>query len=369
MSIVDPRIKKMASVLVNYSLELKKGDFLVIQGMPMTLPLIKEVYREALKVGANPYVIMHHNDISEIKLKEASDEQLNFVTPFAHTMVKEADAVLNILGEYNTKQMTSVDAKKMSIVSKANREINEIFMERAGRGELKWSLCQYPTHADAQESNMSLDEYAEFVFDACLLDKEDPVAEWNKIHDHQQEIIDFLKDKDHIEVKSKDTHITLRVGGRTWINSDGHNNFPSGEVFTAPIKDTIEGHIRFSFPGIYMGKEIEDIRLTFEKGKVVKAEAAKGEDLLHALLETDEGAKYIGEFAIGTNYGIKKFTKNMLFDEKLGGTIHMALGEAYPESGGKNKSSIHWDMLCDMKDGGEIYADGELFYKDGKFLK
>lgn len=366
---VDQRIKKMAKVLVNYSLKLKKGDLLVIQGYHLAMPLIKEVYREALRIGAHPEILLHPQGTREIFFKEASDEQLNYVSPLRLHMIENVDAMLNILGGFNTKELSNIDSKKMAGYSKANRRINEIFMDRAGKGELRWAICQYPTHSSAQESNMSLDEYTEFIFNACLLNEEDPIKAWNDIHNYQEGIIDYLKDKDVIEVKSKDTNLKLRVGGRKWINSDGHNNFPSGEVFTAPIEDSIDGYIRFSFPGIYMGKEIEDIRLTFEKGKVVKAEAAKGEDLLHALLETDEGAKYVGEFAIGTNYGITKFTKNMLFDEKIGGTIHLALGNAYGESGGKNKSSIHWDMLCDMKDGGEIYADGELFYKDGKFLK
>lgn len=366
---VDPRIKKMANVLVNYSLQIKKGDLFVIQGSELAMPLIKEIYKEALRVGANPEVFLTPTGTKEIFFKEASEEQLSFVSPLRLHMIKSIDAILNIMGGYNTKELSGVDPKRIALNAKANKEINDIFNERVNSGDLRWCLCQYPTHSGAQESNMSLDEYTEFIFEACLLNEDDPIKAWENVKKNHERIIDYLKDKDFIEIKSKDTHLKLRVGGRKWINCFGDNNFPDGEVFTAPIEDSIEGHIRFSFPGIYMGKEIEDIRLTFEKGKVVKAGAAKGEDLLHALLDTDEGARYIGEFAIGTNYGIKKFTKNMLFDEKIGGTIHLALGNAYGESGGKNKSVIHWDMLCDMKDGGEIYADGELFYKDGKFLK
>lgn len=179
--------------------------------------------------------------------------------------------------------------------------------------------------------------------------------------------IKLRRDINH--VVSKDTDITYRVKGRKWENCDGRVNFPDGEVFTGPLEDSVEGHIRFSFPGIYLGKEIEDISLTFEKGKVVKSSAKKGEDFLNALLDTDEGSRFVGECAIGTNYGIDRFTRNMLFDEKIGGTIHMAVGRGMPETGSKNFSSLHWDMLCDMRDGGEIYADGELFYKDGKFIK
>lgn len=366
---VDPRIKKMAKTIVNYSLKLKKGDLFVINGSPLTMPLAEEVYREALKVGAHPKIFIGAESTREIFFKEASEEQLNFVSPFDKFMAENADATLGIGGGYNTKALSNVDPKKIATNRKANREIMEIFMDRSAKGEIRWCGCQFPTHSSAQQANMSLSEYADFVFGACLLNEDDPIKAWENVHNHQEEIIEYLKDKNEIEVKSKDTHLTLKVGGRKWINSDGRNNFPSGEVFTAPIEDSLNGHVRFSFPGIYAGKEIEDIRLTFENGKVVKAEAEKGEDLLLALLETDEGAKMVGEFAIGTNYGIQKFTRNMLFDEKIGGTIHIALGAAYPESGGTNKSTIHWDMLCDMRDGGELYADGELFYKDGKFIK
>ena len=189
-----------------------------------------------------------------------------------------------------------------------------------------------------------------------------------RVHDRQQRYVEFLNGVDLIEVKAKDTDLRLRLEGRTWENCDGKMNFPDGEVFTAPIEDSVEGVIRFSFPGIYSGKEVEDIRLTFREGKVVEATAAKGEELLHSLLETDEGARRVGEFAIGTNFGITKFTRNMLFDEKIGGTIHLALGSTYYETGGKNESGIHWDMLCDMRDGGEIYADGKLIYRNGKML-
>ena len=215
---------------------------------------------------------------------------------------------------------------------------------------------------------MSLAEYAEFVFGAGLLYHGDPVAEWRKIDAQQEKICDFLNRQSNLHILSRDTDITMSIAGRKWINCSGHENFPDGEVFTGPVEDSVTGYIRFSFPGIFAGQEIEDIRLEFEKGKVVKATAAKGQELLHALLETDTGARYVGEVAVGTNFGIQKFTRNMLFDEKIGGTVHLALGAAYPESGGKNVSGIHWDMLCDMREGGEIYTDDQLIYRNGKFL-
>jgi aminopeptidase len=214
---------------------------------------------------------------------------------------------------------------------------------------------------------MSLAEYTDFVFGAGLLDHDDPVAEWRRIDAQQEKICDILNTKSDLRIVSTDTDISMSIAGRKWINCSGHENFPDGEVFTGPVEDTVNGHIRFSFPGIYAGKEIEDIRLEFKDGKVVKATAAKGEELLQALLETDEGARFVGELAVGTNFGIQNFTQNMLFDEKIGGTVHLAIGASYPESGGKNKSGIHWDMLCDMREGGEIYADGELIYRNGNF--
>ncbi len=214
---------------------------------------------------------------------------------------------------------------------------------------------------------MALAEYEDFVYSSCLVDKEDPIAEWKKIHQQQEKICDFLNQVDEIHITGEDTDLTFNVMSRKWINCSGKYNMPDGEVFTGPIENSANGTIRFTFPGIFSGREVEDITVTLKDGKVVKASAAKGDKLLQQLLKI-EGADHIGEAAIGTNYGITKFTKNMLFDEKMGGTIHMALGRSIPESGGLNKSAIHWDILKDMKKDGEIYADNKLFYKNGKFL-
>jgi len=215
---------------------------------------------------------------------------------------------------------------------------------------------------------MSISEYEDFVYGAGYIDRKDPIAEWKELEKKQEGICKILDGKKRLRIVSKDTDLKMSIEGRKWVNCCGTANFPDGEVFTGPVEDSVEGHIRFSFPGIYEGREIEDIQLPFKKGRVIKAVAAKGEELLEQLLETDKGARYVGEIAAGTNYNIQKFTKHMLFDEKIGGTVHLAIGRSIPESLGKNQSAIHWDMLCDMKKGGEIYADGELVYKDGKFL-
>lgn len=365
----DERIKKLAKLLVNYSLEIKKGEYILIEGYDITQPLIKEVYREALRNGAHVDIQVFLQDVNEIFYKEATNEQLEFITPYEKFMAENYDANLTIWGEYNEKKLSNIDPKKIQKRRGARKELYSRMFNRMGEGDLRWCGTLFPTNASAQEANMSLEDYEEFVYGAMLLDKEDPISEWKRISKEQGKICEYLNSKKTLHIKSKDTDLKMSIEGRKWINCDGRQNFPDGEVFTTPIEDTVEGYIRFSYPGIYMGKEIEDIRLEFKNGKVVKASAVKGEDLLHALLDTDEGSRFLGEIAIGTNYGIQKFTKNMLFDEKMGGTVHAALGAAPKESRGKNESGIHWDILCDMKDGGEIYADGELFYKNGKFVK
>lgn len=364
----DPRVERMAETLIHYSLEIKKGDLLLIRGSDLVAPLIKETYRKAIQAGAHVDVMVSLPGLAEAFLKEADDDQLNFVSPLNEVMVEKYDAMLAIRGEYNTRSLSGVDPKRQAARAKATAPVNQRFMERAAQGELRWCGTEYPTHAAAQDANMSLDEYQDFVFRACRVDEEDPVAAWREVHEEQERIIKAIEGIDQLRIVGEETDLTLRVGGRKWINADGEKNFPDGEIFTGPVEDSAEGHIRFSFPGIYAGKEIEDIRLTFEKGKVTNATASRGEDLVKALLASDEGASYLGEIGIGTNYRIDRFTQNILFDEKIGGTIHLALGAGYPETGSKNQSGIHWDMLADLREGGEIYGDGKLIYQDGKFV-
>jgi aminopeptidase len=364
----DQRIVKFAKLLVNYSMGIKKGDKLVINASDLSASLVREVYREAIRNGAHVDTQVRIPGLREIFFKEAGDEQLDYADPVAKFEMDYYNARLTIMGGYNLKSFSNIDPAKMRRANIANRETNIKFMEKLQSGEVRWCGTQFPTHSDAQEANMSLEEYEDFVYGSILLDTEDPVKEWLEISKKQDEICRFLETKKTLHVKSKDTDLTMRIEGRKWINCDAKLNVPDGEVFTTPHEDSVNGVIRFSFPGIFNGREIEDIRLEFKDGKVIKASAAKGEELLNTLLDTDAGSRILGEFAIGTNYGIKNFTKNMLFDEKLGGTIHAAIGAVPLDTGGTNMSSLHWDMLCDMKDGGEIYADGELIYKDGKFL-
>lgn len=364
----DIRLQKLANLLVNYSLEIKEGEYVLIHGSTVSEPLLKELYRETIRVGAHPEVIPFIEGAQEILLKSGSEKQLQFVSPLDRLIAEKYDAVIYLWGDYNTKALSSVDPNRIAMRSKSRRELVDIKTEREEKGQYRWCVTQFPTHSDAQEAEMSLEEYEDFVFGSGHIDSDDPIEKWKNISKYQQRIVDYLNTKREIHVMSNDTDLKISTRGRKWVSCDGKANFPDGEVFTSPVEDSVEGRIRFSFPGIFQGREIEDIRLEFREGKVHSASAAKGEELLSALLNMDEGARRLGEFAIGTNSRITRFTRNMLFDEKIGGTVHAAIGLALPGTGGKNRSAIHWDMLCDMKEEGKIYADGELFYCNGAFI-
>lgn len=365
----DERLSKLAKLLVNYSAEVKPGDFVFVTCDEVARPWMVEVVKEAVKAGAHVETVLSSQDVAEAKLKYSSDEQLLEENVLFKTMLEKADVWLSAWADRNTKTNSKIDSRKLQLSAKGAASWRKIYSEKMGNGSLRWCGTQYPTYADAQEASMSLSDYEDFVYGAGLLDAENPAEEWKKVSTQQERWVKYLDTKKELHIISKGTDIKVKIEGRKWINCDGRVNFPDGEVFTSPVEDGVDGIITFSFPGIYMGKEIEGIVLEVERGKVVKASAEKGEDLLKSLLETDEGVVRFGEVAIGTNYGIKEFTRNMLFDEKIGGTIHMALGDSMPEAGGLNRSTIHWDMLCDMRNGGKIYADGELFYENGKFIE
>lgn len=345
---------------------MKAKETVLIQGIDLSFPLINEIYKECILRDAYPHVFASL-DTAYTFFKYAKEHQLKFVSPFEKFLVENVDVRIRVYCENNPKRLTNIDPEKIRVHAAARKEISEVFNKRVADGKLRWTILPYPINAQAQEAAMSLTEYEDFVYSSCLVDKEDPVNEWKKIRDKQERICNFLNQVSEIRVVGEDTDLKFNVKGRKWINCSGIENMPDGEVFTAPIESSANGTIRFTFPGIVAGREVEDISLEFKDGKVVKASAAKGDDFLQQILKI-EGADRIGEIAIGTNYVITKFTKNMLFDEKMGGTIHMALGNSYPESGGVNVSSIHWDILKDMKKNGEIYADGKIFYRNGEFL-
>lgn len=364
----DPRLTSLARVLIHYSLRVQPRQLVRISGPALAAPLITEAYREALAAGAFAYTRVGIDALDEIFYKHATDEQIRFVSPISEYEMEKIDADLRIWGEYNTRALTGVDPKRQALRREATRELNRRYLERAARGELRWVGTQYPTHADAQDAEMSLAEYEEFVFGAGLLDHADPVASWERVRREQDRIARFLETKDTLQLSGPHIDLTVRTGGRRWINAAGEHNFPDGEVFTGPVESATSGWVRFSFPAIYDGREVHGISLTFADGRVVEASAEKGEELLRAMLDMDQGARVLGEFAFGLNYGITRFTRNILFDEKIGGTVHMALGAAYPETGGVNESGLHWDMICDMRTDSEVRADGEVVYRNGKFL-
>jgi len=360
-------LKKYAHLLVDYCLEIKEGENLYIKTTTLAEPLVREVYREAIKAGANVEIDFSFREKGRIFIKEASKNQLENISPFSKLAIETFDAYLVIRAPYNLKETKNSDREKQKIVSMANQSLTETYFKRTGNKELKRSLCQYPTLASAQEADMSLEEYQNFVFNACHLYADDPKSEWLKIRKNQQKIVDFLNTRDKTRKKCNGTDISFSVKDRIWINSDGQSNMPSGEVFTGPIENTVNGTVHFNYPAIYMGSEVSDITLQVKDGEVVEWKAKRGQEVLDKVMEID-GARFFGEVAIGTNYNIQQATKNILFDEKIGGTIHMAVGQSYSQTGGKNKSAVHWDMITDMKDGGEIYADGEKVYENGEFI-
>lgn len=363
---VDHRVENLAKLSVHYSVDVKPKERVLIRGSDLTFPLINEIYKECLLSDAYPTVLASI-DTQYTHFKYAKEHQLRYVSPTEKLHLEDTDVSLSIFCEPNPKRLSNIDAAKIRIFQDSRRNLSDIFRKRVEEHRLRWTLLPYPVRAQAQEASMSIEEYEEFVYSSCLVDKKDPIAEWKRTHQQQEKICRFLNQTSEIRIVGEDTDITFKVKGRKWNNCSGKENMPDGEVFTAPIENSANGAIRFTFPGIYQGREVEDIKLTFKGGRVVKASAAKGEELLKQLLKI-EGADRIGEASIGTNYRIARFTKNMLFDEKMGGTIHMALGSSYPETGGVNKSAIHWDILKDMKKDGEIYADDTLFHKNGKFI-
>ncbi len=364
---MDPRIKKLAKVLLHYSLKLKKGQLLRIQGELVALPLINAVFEEAIDMGANPFIKLRIPEQEEYFLKHADDAQLKYISPVLRYETEKIDAMLHVWANLNTRYLSGVNPQRQALAIRAARPIRDRFYKRVGQKKLSWVGTQLPTQADAQEADMSLADYTEFVFGAGHLNAADPVKHWQKVAREQDRLVKILNRFDKIHVQSKDADLKLRVRGRKWVNCCGQNNFPDGEIFTGPIEDSAEGFIRYSFPAVYLGREVEDVRLEFKKGVVVKESAGKNVEYLRKMLGTDKGARRIGEFAIGTNYEIKRFSKNILFDEKIGGTCHLALGASIHESGGKNNSSIHWDMICDLKKDSQITADGKVIYRNGKF--
>jgi len=363
----DPRVVKLAETLVNYCVEVKPGDWVIILGDVSGLPLSREVFRQVYLAGGHPDRINSTADTAEITFETASEEQLQWISPLERMAFEEADVLISLRSTDNTRSLANADPQRQQLYYAARREMMQVYKQRSASGELRWVITQFPCQAYAQDADMSLSEYEDFVYRATYADQDDPVAAWQKVHDEQQGLVEWLKGKKEVVVHSPNADLTLSIEGREFINSDGKHNMPCGEIFTSPLEHSANGWVQFTYPAIRLGREVEGIRLEFKDGKIVKASAEKNEEFLLSQLDVDEGARHLGEFAIGTNYGIDRFTKSILFDEKIGGTFHLAVGRGFPEVGGENVSAIHWDMICDARQDSEILVDGELFYKDGEF--
>ena len=345
MSLVDERIRRFAQVLVHYSLAVQPGNLVAIHGGIEAIPLLREVYREVLRTGGHPELRLDIDEAREIYLKEANEEQLSFVSPITRLINEQYDRLLYVDAETNTRRLSRANPERAAQRRKAHDEVDTIWSRRAAQGLMHWCYTQYPTQAYAQDANMSFDDYCEFVFQAAMLNDPSPIARWQEMSAQQQRLVDWLKGHKQVHILGEDTDLTLSIENRLFLICDGHLNFPDGEIYCGPLENSANGTIHFNLPTSYEGVAVDGIQLRFEQGRVVEARAAIGADYLLSMLNMDDGAQRIGEFAFGMNYGVREATRNILYDEKIGGTIHLALGRSYPESGGLNVSGLHWDMV------------------------
>jgi len=367
---MDARIQKMAQTIINFSLAVKPGERVLIRGMsPLANPLVAALYQEALRAGGQAFCYVHISDEDVLAIESSSDSELLATpNPMLMMMYETCDAIVRVEADENTAALSGYPQALQAARLKASAALMGVQMVREGNGALRRCTTQFPTQAYAQAAGMSLAQYEDFLFGACKLDLPDPVGAWQQVETLQARLVEYLHGKKQVQVRGKNIDLEMSIEGRTFLNASGKRNFPDGEIFTGPVEDSVNGWVRFTYPALYHGNEVLGAELHFEKGLVTRATAQQGEAFLNHTLDTDPGARRLGEFAIGTNNEIQRFTGSILFDEKIGGTVHMAVGNGYPESGSVNKSAIHWDLICDMRDGGEILVDGELFYRNGEFL-
>jgi aminopeptidase len=363
----DQRADALARILVEYSCDVKAGEICMVQGETAGEPLLLALYEQVLKKGAYPVVDLMMDEQSPIFFKHATDAQLEWVPPPAKWSAEHADARLRVMADTNTRALSGIDPERQTRRQTAVKPLMETMMKRSAAGEMRWALTLFPTQAYAAEADMSLSEYEDFFYRACLCDQPDPVAAWRHQSDETRRLAEWMAGKEEVRLEGPGTDLTLNVSGRTFVAADGRHNMPDGEFFTGPVEDSVEGEVTFSYPAVYGGREVAGVKLRFEQGRVVDASAERNEEFLVKTLDTDDGARRLGELGIGTNYGIDRFTKEILLDEKIGGTIHLAVGMSYPETGGKNSSAVHWDMVCDLRQGGRITVDGVELQADGKF--
>ncbi len=365
----DPRAEGLAKILVGYSTEVKEGDVVAIDGENAAAPLLLAVYEEVLRAGANPILNVSLEGQSVAYFKYASDAQLGWISPLAEWTVEQADVRIAIGASTNTRELSAVPPERQTRRQTATGELMARAMQRSANGDFRWCYTLYPTSAYASEAEMSLVDYENFYYGACLVEsKADPLTAWQRASAETMRLAEWIEGHEEVRVTAPGTDITLGIGGRKFIPCDGRHNMPDGEFFTGPLEDSAEGEVSFHLPAVIGGREVSGVRLRFESGLVVDAGAERGEEFLIQLLDTDPGARRLGELGIGTNYGIDRGTREVLLDEKIGGTVHMAVGRSYPESGGKNESAVHTDLVCDLRLGGSIEVDGEKFQVDGRFV-
>jgi aminopeptidase len=371
--VADSRVSKFAKVLVEHSARVVPGDRILLEGTTAAEPLLRELYIQILEKGGHPHLMMALPGMmpfsqDELYLTYAKDTQLDFVPTFYKLAYEQFEGRIRIHSATNTRGTTNLDPAILQRRGKATSVITEAQFRRGADGSFKWVTTLYPTDGYAQDANMSLKEYEDFVFGAVHANEDDPVSFWKSVEGKQQSAVDYMKGKSQVILRGPNVDLTLSVKGRTFLNSFGTFNMPDGEIYTGPVEDSVNGWVKFTYPANYGGASVEGAELTFSNGRVSTAKADKNQDFLLKTLDIDAGSRTLGEFAIGTNFDIQQFTGNILFDEKIGGSFHMALGAGYPETGSKNKSAIHWDMICDMRTDSEILVDGELFYKNGQFV-
>jgi len=371
--LADIRVQKYAKILVEHSARVKPGDRILLEGTTAAEPLLRELYIQILEKGGHPHLMVALPGTmpfsqDEMYLTYANDTQLDFVPTFYKLAYEQFEGRIRVHSATNTKGTSNIDPAKSARRNKATSVITEAQFRRGATDEFKWCTTLYPTEAYAQDANMSLQEYENFVFGAVHANEADPIAFWNDVKARQQAAVDFMKGKSQVTLRGPNVDLTLSVKGRTFMNSYGVHNMPDGEIYTGPVEESVNGWVKFTYPANYGGTSVEGAEITFSNGRATTANADKNLDFLLKTLDSDERSRYLGEFAIGTNFDIQKFTGNILFDEKIGGSFHMAFGAGYPETGSKNKSAIHWDMICDLRTDSEILVDGELFYKNGQFV-
>jgi aminopeptidase len=364
----DPRLVRYAQVICEHSLGIGESHRVLISTPPSGGPLALAAAREAWRRGARVSVVMQPEWARADRLRSGRDEQIAYMDPAELEVVERFDRWLFVWASGNTAERSGIASEKDAALARARMAWSERQHEREAAGEMRWVGAAFPTALGAQTARMGTHAWEHFVYSALLLDEADPVAAWRALGERHKRLIERLADVSELRVVASGTDLRVDVAGRAWESCAGEANLPDGEVFCCPPLGGVEGEILFGVPSLQNGRSYRDVRLSFERGVVVDASAALGEEDLIARIDTDEGARRVGEFAIGTNEMVQHAVGDTLFDEKIGGTCHLALGRSFPSLGGENVSAIHWDLICDLREGGRIDADGEPLLRDGKLL-